>query len=392
MSAKNPSEEEPKANSAPVMPEAKVSDQPASGKFEVRPKLSKSGEVDWGHGKKIYVRTLESRVSGISGYSGYSPLTAITPPPLPLRVLSQDPEAQKLREEIVGLQAKVAKLAHQIQTEKADKAQAEARSKTLEETVGKLKRKQELDFLISRVAPEAENAILTRNALADKFLDEKRVQDAFVVSIDMRRSTDLMVKARSPAHFAAFMTELCSELAEAIKQEYGVFDKFTGDGVLAFFPEFFSGKDAGYHALMMGESALLIFSECCLRHRSSFTAVLRDVHVTVGIDYGPVHLVQVAGGLTVVGVAVVYACRLATGPAGHIFLNQSAYDEISKLYGNLCLISETTIESKHEGGTVCYDLKRNKQPFTAATPPWLGDPADVQSKDQKSVPAAKGKQ
>jgi len=138
MSAKNPSEEEPKANSAPVMPEAKVSDQPASGKFEVRPKLSKSGEVDWGHGKKIYVKTLESRVSGISGYSGYN--------------------------------------------------------------------------------------------------------------------------------------------------------------------------------------------------------------------------------------------------------------EISKLYGNLCLISETTIESKHEGGTVCYDLKRNKQPFTAATPPWLGDPADVQSKDQKSVPAAKGKQ
>jgi len=57
-----------------------------------------------------------------------------------------------------------------------------------------------------------------------------------------------MLKARSPALFAGFMTQLCAALEVTIKEEYGVFDKFTGDGVLAFFPEFFSGKDAGYHA------------------------------------------------------------------------------------------------------------------------------------------------
>jgi len=35
------------------------------------------------------------------------------------------------------------------------------------------------------------------------------------------------------------MTELCFDLETAIKDEFGVFDKFTGDGVLAFFPEIF---------------------------------------------------------------------------------------------------------------------------------------------------------
>jgi len=73
-------------------------------------------------------------------------------------------------------------------------------------------------------------------------------------------------------------------------------------------------------------------------------SVLRDVNLAVGIDFGGVHLVQVAGGLTVVGNAVVYACRLSGGPPGTILLNQPAYEEISAAYGGLCLITETSIE------------------------------------------------
>ena len=269
----------------------------------------------------------------------------------PLSLVPRDPEVQKLKQQILDLEKTVSEKALQLTREKADKAEKETQLDNLRRISSELRRKQELDFLLSRVTTAAEKAILSTDALREKFFAEKE-QPAFVLAIDIRRSTDLMLKARSPALFAAFMTELCAALEVAIKEEYGVFDKFTGDGVLAFFPQFFSGKDAGYHAIAVAQKALSIFEECYRKNRASFTTILHDVNLTVGIDFGSVHLVQVAGGLTVVGVPVVYACRLSAGPAGTILLNQPAYEKISETYGNLCLISETTIEIKNEGGIV----------------------------------------
>jgi class 3 adenylate cyclase len=308
----------------------------------------------------------------------YEPLSAVTSPYGPF---SHDPEVQALKKEILDLQTAVSKQAHLLKTEKADKAQKDAQLEKLNETLLELKRKQELDFLLSRVSPIAEKAILATDDLREEFFASKE-QLAFVVSIDIRRSTELMLKARTPSHFASFMTQFCADLETAIKDEFGVFDKFTGDGVLAFFPEFFSGRDAGYHALAAAQKALALFAESYRRHRSSFTTVLRDVHLAVGIDFGGVHLVQVAGGLTVVGGPVVYACRLSGGPPGTILLNQPAYERISDAYGGLCLMSETSIEIKHEGGVVCYELKPSNKPFEPASPPWLEKPVVQHEENQ----------
>jgi hypothetical protein len=59
---------------------------------------------------------------------------------------------------------------------------------------------------------------------------------AFVLSADVRHSTQLMRDTLKPAEYAAFLTNLSRDLADEIKEQYGVFDKFTGDGILAFFP------------------------------------------------------------------------------------------------------------------------------------------------------------
>lgn len=298
-------------------------------------------------------------------------------PDLYVSSLRADPEVQKLRQQILDLQKATTSQTWELTQEKASKAKKDAQLKELQRITAELRQKQKLDFLLSRVTTLAEKAILGQEALPQFFTDQE--QAAFVLAIDIRRSTDLMLKARSPALFAAFMTQLCAALERAIKEEYGVFDKFTGDGVLAFFPEFFSGTDAGYHAITVAQRAIAIFEECYHRNRSSFTTVLRDVNLAVGIDFGTVHLVQVAGGLTVVGEPVVYACRLSGGPAGAILLNQPAYERISDSYGNLCLISETDIEIKHEGRIVCYGLKPSNKIFTPAAPNWMTAPTDKKS-------------
>ena len=80
---------------------------------------------------------------------------------------------------------------------------------------------------------------------------------------------------------------------------------------------------------------------------------------------------QVAGGLTAVGPAVVYACRLSGGPVGKILLNQPAYEKISDHYSSLCFISETEIEIKHEGRIACYQLDPNNKPYSPRLPPCI---------------------
>lgn len=278
------------------------------------------------------------------------------------------PTAQELQKDIVALRGQLETQTKQLRSERATNKGNVVRLRNLKKTLTELRKKQALEFLIARVTPAAEQAIVGNEELRRGFSSAQR---AFVISIDIRRSTDLMLKAKRPDLFASFMTELCSRLEKTIKDELGVFDKFTGDGVLAFFPEFFSGKDAGYHAVAAAQQAIAIFTDCYERNRNSFSTVLRDVHLAVGIDYGLVHLMQITGGLTVVGNAVVYACRLSGGPAKTILLNQPAYEKIACSYGALFLMKETAIEIKHEGGVICYEIFPSTREFAPALPSWL---------------------
>ena len=90
------------------------------------------------------------------------------------------------------------------------------------------------------------------------------------MSIDIRRSAELMLSARSAELFAEFMAGLCEELKGLICDRIGIVDKFTGDELLASFPEFFSGPDAGYRAISAAHEAHLVFAKRYKRHRSSF--------------------------------------------------------------------------------------------------------------------------
>jgi len=99
--------------------------------------------------------------------------------------------------------------------------------------------------------------------------------------------------------------------------------------------------------------------------------VLKDIGLGIGVDYGECHLVQVAGGLTIVGAPVVYACRFGGAPAGKTYLNQPAYGAISKKHGGLVLLDETSIEIKHEGVLVAYTATLSRGDYKPAQPAWI---------------------
>jgi class 3 adenylate cyclase len=190
------------------------------------------------------------------------------------------------------------------------------------------------------------------------------------MSVDIRRSTELMLKAREPARFAEFITALSEELFAVVIENNGVFDKFTGDGILAFFPQVFTGEDAAYFAVRAATECHRVFEQTYKASRSSFSSVLRGVGLGIGIDYGRVRLLKMADGLTVVGSPVVYACRLSGAPAGRTYLNQPAIEMIEDKYRRYCSIEECAINIKHEGEIVAYDVTTNHVDFKPANPSW----------------------
>jgi hypothetical protein len=109
------------------------------------------------------------------------------------------------------------------------------------------------------------------------------------------------------------------------------------------------------------------------------TSILTDVHLATGIDYGPVHLVRVADGLTVVGASVVYACRLSNGPGGAVLLNQGAFEKIADKYSKFFYIDEQELDIKHEGSVLCYNIKPGTAPFTPSDPVWLKEDTEPET-------------
>jgi len=137
-----------------------------------------------------------------------------------------------------------------------------------------------------------------------------------------------------------------------VKENYGVVDKFTGDGLLAYFPDFFSGKDAGYRALAAAHACHSTFNRCYKASRTSFNVTLKDVGLGIGIDFGEVHLLRITEELTVVGSPVVYASRLSGAPAGHTYMNHSAVASLVDRSPEAFTANEVDFEVKHEGTVV----------------------------------------
>lgn len=276
-----------------------------------------------------------------------------------------------------ALQARVATQTRELQAVQMAQ-EKEEKLRELQATYSALEEKARLAFLLSRVNQDAQRLLLQSEEFRNKFLNSESCE-VFVVSVDIRRSTELMLKSRSPKQFASFITTLCNRLINIVIDNYGVVDKFTGDGILAFFPDFYSGEDAGYYALNAASHFHQAFNDIYKTSRNSFTSILKDAGLGIGIDYGIAHLVQLADGLTVVGVPVVYACRMAGGHSGLTLLNQPAYEIVSQRFSQYFFITESEIEIKHEGSTLAYIVMPSGKFYTPKKPDWI----DFQQQDAK---------
>lgn len=248
-------------------------------------------------------------------------------------------------------------------------------TKTSEESSSKIANRLFLTLskyhLLTRVNRDAQKMILESDEFSKQFSENSNCA-VFVISIDIRRSTELMLRSRSAQQFADFMTKLCSGFKSIIEENFGVFDKFTGDGVLAFFPEFFSGKDAGFYTISAADRCHKLFEKTYKEFRSSFVSIIADTGLGIGIDYGTVRFVQMAEDLTVIGEPVVYACRIGGAAfAGKTFLNQLAYEKVIERFNASCVLIESEIKIKNDGPILAYEVQLNGKEYKPLVPDWV---------------------
>jgi adenylate cyclase len=265
----------------------------------------------------------------------------------------EDSDLPEFDREVTALRRELEDKAVALIEEKVSGEKREEHIRDLEQVVAQLNEKHSVSYLLSRLGDSGQKLLLESDDFRKQFLNGVP-HLAYVVSVDIRRSTELMLKAREPQLFAAFIRDLADNLRRIVIENSGVFDKFTGDGILAVFPEFYSGPNAGHLALKTAAECHRAFSECYKRNRATFVSVLLNVGLGIGVDFGRVIMLQVGEDFTIVGTPVVYACRMAGAIAGRTFLNQPAYEELSDKLSDHFTFEETDIEIKNEGPTLAY--------------------------------------
>jgi class 3 adenylate cyclase len=291
------------------------------------------------------------------------------------KVAEKDDEISKLKK---SLDQKGRDLAHKSEELKMSNASVHALN--LERNAfladyDDLKKKEQVRFYVSRVSEDALQSLMMGGCLESQFSNDTQ-HSAFVISVDIRRSTELMLKAKKPDEFAGFITKICDAFRAIIINHYGIFDKFTGDGILAFFPEFYSGKDAGLRCVRAAMDCHRAFSDIYRQHRACFNSVLMNVGLGIGIDYGQIKIVQLGQDFTIVGAPVVYACRLGCAPVGLTYANQGAYEQFSiALSAGYISSKESTVDIKHEGETLVYQIELLPLTPQLLKPEWAVTPS-----------------
>lgn len=273
----------------------------------------------------------------------------------------------QLEDEINQLKSKLSTTLKDLETERTDKNEKVTELKGL---LSELQSKEKINHILPRICEEAREKLFVDQEFKDKF-ENGSSYETVVVSIDIRRSTELMLKARKPELFSKFITELSEKLSQAILSNFGIFDKFTGDGILAFFPKFYSGDEAIIRALIAADECHKIFKKHYSDSRDCFNVFIKDVGLGIGIDFGIVTLVNTSNELTVVGIPVVYACRMSGAKAGDTLLNQPAKEELTNICQDNLKIVESEIMIKNEGIALAYKAEFTKKIEIPKRPKWL---------------------
>jgi class 3 adenylate cyclase len=211
------------------------------------------------------------------------------------------------------------------------------------------------------------------DGLLDSLASNEPIQ-MFVMAADIRLSTMLMKEAIRFERFAATMDRFVSTVRQGIGRYGGWFDRFTGDGFLAYWVVQ-SGHEEVYDERFVEAAGNMVHTAKTLvdlfhsRVLDDFRANSRNlpsnVGLSIGLDAGPGYLVTIAGELTVVGPPVVGAVRMVTAAVEpkevitNVFLGERLLEEQEGVYAELGMrvVRERRTTKEYPGGQEVYAVR-----------------------------------
>jgi class 3 adenylate cyclase len=236
-------------------------------------------------------------------------------------------------------------------------------------------RDQERARIVSLLEPHAPpdwQQRFRKDELLDAIVDTTPMQ-MFVMAADIRESTLLMKEAVRFERFARIMDKFVSAVRSGIGTPGGWFDKFTGDGFLAYWIVPQTPKDeyqqrfveaAGNLAHTAHELIDLFHHRVLADFRRNSRNLSDGVGLSIGLDAGPGFLVKIAGELTVVGPPVVGAVRMVTAASrpqeivANVYLGEHLHDEQGGIYQALGMTAtrESRPTKEYPKGQEVYGL------------------------------------
>ncbi len=151
---------------------------------------------------------------------------------------------------------------------------------------------------------------------AAKVLERASCSESIVVVGDIRRSQDLMTYARDSAGFATNVVRLINTTRMLLDEYLGIFDKFTGDGFLAYFnKELCAVQGRDYRECFTDfVRDITAFAREHFALWSKEVRKLPDVEVglAMGADVGCVLFQDIDSHFIAVGDAIIWANRMAS--------------------------------------------------------------------------------
>lgn len=213
--------------------------------------------------------------------------------------------------------------------------------------------RERLASLLEAHAPPDWEERFRKEELLDVIAGGESIQ-MFVMAADIRESTMLMKEAIQFERFAYVMDKFVSSVRQGITRSGGWFDKFMGDGFLAYWIVQSAPKQEYDERFVQaaGDIAHTARTLVDLFHRrvlEDFRANSRNlsggVGLSIGLDAGPGYLVQIAGELTIVGPPVVGAVRMVTAATrpgeilGNVYLGEHLHEHQNGIYEALGMAS-----------------------------------------------------
>ncbi len=151
---------------------------------------------------------------------------------------------------------------------------------------------------------------------ARKVLERASCSESIVVVGDIRRSQDLMTYARDSLGFAANIVRLINTTRLLLDEHLGIFDKFTGDGFLAYFNKELCALQGRDYRKCFTDFArdITVFSR---EHFARWSREVRklpdvDVGLAMGADVGCVLFQDIDAHFIAVGDAIIWANRMVS--------------------------------------------------------------------------------